>query len=78
MVIFLCLKILNKKLSNTKYVYTVFLYTVVLFNISTFTQTLQLKRIFYFFTNVSYFFIAIFMKQKRRVVPYIFGQVIVG
>ena len=74
MVIFLCLKILNKKFSNTKYEYTVFTYTVVLFNISMFTQTLQLKRIFYFFTNVSYFFMVIFMKQKRRVVPYILDK----
>ena len=74
MVIFLWLKILNKKLSNTKYEDTVFPYTFVLFNISTFTQTLQLKRIFYFFTNVSYFLMAIFMKQKWRVIPYMLDK----
>ena len=78
MVIFLCLKILNKKLSNTKYEDTVFPYTFVLFNISTFTQTLHLKRIFYFFHKRFIFFNGYFYETEKESCTLYIGQAIIG
>ena len=78
MVIFLCLKILNKKFSNTKYEDTVFLYTFVLFNISTFMQTFQLKRIFLFFHKRFIFFYGYFYEIKKEGCTLYIGQDIIG
>ena len=78
MVIFLCLKILNKKFSNTKYEDTVFTYTVVLFNISTFMQTLQLKCIFLFFHKRFIFFYGYFYETEKEGYTLYIGQVIIG